>query len=96
VKPRADEGTSKGKAPPAATRKRKLGMGDDATGPRASEIVFEALMGICAVPGEVMSSPELRETSSCMMKVTGGRWHSNAPIPRAAGDYFLHPVWLVM
>jgi hypothetical protein len=71
-------------------------MGDDATGPRASEIFVEELMGICAVPGEVMSSLELWETSSCMMKVTGGRWHSNDPIPRAVGDDFLHPVLLVM
>jgi hypothetical protein len=36
-----------------------------------------------------MSSPELWETSSHMLNVTGGRWHRNGPIPRAAdGDYF--------
>jgi hypothetical protein len=78
VKPRAEEGTSKGKALVAATRKRKLGMGDDETGPRAYGIFVEELMGICAVPGEVMSLPELRETSSRMLKV--GSWHSNDPI----------------
>jgi hypothetical protein len=88
VKPRADEGTSKGKAPAAATRKRKLGMGDDATGPRAFGIFVEELMGTCVVPREVMSSPELRETSSRMLKVIRGRWHRNDPIPRATGDDF--------
>jgi hypothetical protein len=92
AKPRADEGTSKGKAPAAATQKRKLGMGDDATGPRASEMFVEELMKTCAVPREVMSLRELRETSLCKLKVTEGRWHRNDPIPRAAGDDFLHPV----
>jgi hypothetical protein len=39
--------------------------------------------------GEVMSSSELRETSLRMLKVAGGRWHRNDPIPWAAGDdYF--------
>jgi hypothetical protein len=33
-----------------------------------------------------MSSPELRESSSRMLKVTGGRWRRNVPIPRAAGE----------
>jgi hypothetical protein len=33
-----------------------------------------------------MSSPELRECSARMLKVTGGRWPRNIPIPRAAGE----------
>jgi hypothetical protein len=33
-----------------------------------------------------MSSPELRESSARMLKVTGGRWPRNVPIPRAAGE----------
>jgi hypothetical protein len=33
-----------------------------------------------------MSSPELRESSAQMLKVTGGRWARNVPIPRAAGE----------
>jgi hypothetical protein len=41
VKQRTDEGTSKEKAPVAATRKRKLGMGDDETVPRASRSFVE-------------------------------------------------------
>jgi hypothetical protein len=45
---------------------------------------------MCAGPGEVMSSPELRETYSRMLKVTGGRWLRNYPIPWAADDdYFM-------
>jgi hypothetical protein len=35
-----------------------------------------------------MSSPELRESSARMLKVTGGRWPKNVPIPRAAGEDF--------
>jgi hypothetical protein len=33
-----------------------------------------------------MSSPELRESSARMLKVTGGRWPNNVPIPRTAGE----------
>jgi hypothetical protein len=47
-------------------------MGDDETGPRATRHFVEDLMETCAVPGELMSSPELWETSSRMLKVTGG------------------------
>jgi hypothetical protein len=35
-----------------------------------------------------MSSPELRESSARMLRVTGGCWHRNVPIPRAAGEDF--------
>ena len=76
----------------AATRKRKIdlqGMGDDKIGPKASRILVEELTGTCAGPGEVMSSPELQETFSRMLKVTGDRWHRKYPIPLAADDdYF--------
>ena len=50
VKPQGDEGSSKEKAPVAAARKRKLGMGDDETGPRATGSFVEELMETCAVP----------------------------------------------
>jgi hypothetical protein len=43
------------------------------------------LMGTCTALGGRMSSPELRESSAQMLKVTGGRWPRNVPIPRAAG-----------
>jgi hypothetical protein len=35
-----------------------------------------------------MSSPELRESSTRMLRVTGGWWPKNVPIPRAAGEDF--------
>jgi hypothetical protein len=44
------------------------------------------LMGTCAALGGRMSSPELWESSARMLKVTGGRWPRNVPIPRAAGE----------
>jgi hypothetical protein len=36
--------------------------------------------------GGRMSLPKLRESSARMLKVTGGRWPRNVPIPRAAGE----------
>jgi hypothetical protein len=33
-----------------------------------------------------MSSPELRESLARMLRVTGGRWPKNVPIPRATGE----------
>jgi hypothetical protein len=35
-----------------------------------------------------MSSPELRESSARMLRVTVGWWPKNVPIPRAAGEDF--------
>jgi hypothetical protein len=35
-----------------------------------------------------MSSPELRESSARMLRVTGGWWPKNVPIPRAADEDF--------
>src|SRR5688500_13545086 len=46
------------------------------------------LMGTCTAPGGRMSSPELQESSARMLKVTGGWWPKNVPIPRAAGEDF--------
>jgi hypothetical protein len=43
-------------------------------------------MGTCVALGGRMSSPELRESSARMLKVTGGRWPRNVPIPHAAGE----------
>jgi hypothetical protein len=36
-----------------------------------------------------MSSPELRESSARMLRVTEGRWPRNVPIPRVAGEDIL-------
>jgi hypothetical protein len=46
------------------------------------------LMRTCTTPGGRMSSPELRESSARMLRVTGGWWPRNVPIPRAAGEDF--------
>jgi hypothetical protein len=46
------------------------------------------LMRTCAAPGGRMSSPELRESSARMLRVTGGWWPRNVPIPRAADEDF--------
>jgi hypothetical protein len=35
-----------------------------------------------------MSSPELRESSARMLRVTGGWWPKNVPIPRVVGEDF--------
>jgi hypothetical protein len=92
VKARSEEGTSKGKVVIAATRKRKIevqGIEDEKTGLKASRLFVEELTGTCADPEEVMTSLDLWETSSRVLKVTGGRWHRKDPIPQATGDdYF--------
>jgi hypothetical protein len=80
----ADEGPSRGTALGAAVKKRKLGTTDE--GSRASDRFATDLLETCAAPGETMSSPELRESSVQMLKVTGGRWPRNVPIPGAADE----------
>jgi hypothetical protein len=74
---------------PAATpssKKRKLGTAKGGLG--VSDSFAMELMGTCVAPGGRMSSPELRESSARMLKVTGGWWPKNVPIPRAAGEDF--------
>jgi hypothetical protein len=46
------------------------------------------LMRTCVARGGRMSSPELRESSARMLRVTGGWWPRNVPIPRAACEDF--------
>jgi hypothetical protein len=79
-----DESPSRGAAPAAAAKKRKLGT--TAEGLRAFERFAVDLLETHDVPGEMMSSPELWESSARMLKVTEGRWPRNVPIPRAAGE----------
>jgi hypothetical protein len=67
----ADEGPLRRTAPSTATKKRKLGT--TAEGSRASDCFAADLLETYAVPGETMSSPELRESSARTLKVTGGR-----------------------
>jgi hypothetical protein len=88
VRSSADEGPSRDKAPGAALRKRKLGTVDEKSGLRATSCFVEELLETCTAPEGLMSSPELRETSLRMLKVTGGRWPRNDLIPRATGEDF--------
>jgi hypothetical protein len=70
-----------------SSKKRKLGTAMGGLG--VSNGFARELMRTCAAPGERMSSPELRESSARMLRVTGGCWPRNVPIPRAAGgDFF--------
>jgi hypothetical protein len=79
-----EEDPSRGAMPAAATKKRKLGTA--AKGLGVSDRFVVDLMGTCAAPVERMSSPELWESSTRMLEVTGGRWSRNVPIPRAADE----------
>jgi hypothetical protein len=75
-------------APSAApsSKKRKLGIAMGGLG------VFDGfareLMRTCVAPGGRMFSPELWESSARMLRVTGGWWPKNVPIPRVAGEDF--------
>jgi hypothetical protein len=74
----AEEGPSWEASP--AVKKRKIGTAIGWLG--VSDCFAVELMGTCAALGGRMSSPELRESSARMMKVTGGRWSRNVPMPR--------------
>jgi hypothetical protein len=78
----AEEGPSWEASP--ATKKRKIGTTMGGLG--VSDRFAVELMGTCAALGGRISSPELRESSARMLKVTGGQWPRNIPIPRAAGE----------
>jgi hypothetical protein len=78
----AEEGPSREAAP--ATKKRKIGTTVGGLG--VSDRFAVELMGTCAGLGGRMSSPELRESSARMLKVTRGRWSRNVPIPHATGE----------
>jgi hypothetical protein len=79
----AEGGPSRDAAP--ATKKRKIGTAVGG-GLGVSDRFAVELMGTCAALRGRMSSPELRESSARMLKVTEGRWPRNVPIPRAAGE----------
>jgi hypothetical protein len=66
------------------TLRRRFLMG----GLGVSDGFARELMRTCAAPGGRMSSPELRESSARMLRVTEGWWPRNVPIPRAAGEDF--------
>jgi hypothetical protein len=67
-----------------ATKKRKIGTAMGGLG--VSNRFAVELMGTCVALRGRMSSPELRESSTRMLKVIGGRWPRNVPIPRMARE----------
>jgi hypothetical protein len=76
-------------APAAAPSSKKRKLGTTAGGLGVSNGFARELMRTCATPGGRMSSPELRESSAWMLRVTGGWWPKNVPVPRVAGkDFF--------
>jgi hypothetical protein len=85
-KPAAENEDDSAPAAAPSSRKRKLGTAKGGLG--VSDSFAMELMGTCAAPGGRMSSPELRESSARVLKVTGGWWPKNVPIPRTAGEDF--------
>jgi hypothetical protein len=92
-KPVVETGDDPAPAAAPSSKKRKLGTAMGGIG--VSDSFARELMRTCVAPGGRMSSPELRESSARMLRVTGGCWPRNVPIPRAAGEDFLHLAWFV-
>jgi hypothetical protein len=82
-------------APAAAPSSKKRKLGTAMGGLGVSDSFARELMRTCVAPGGRMSSPELRESSARMLRVTEGCWPRNVPIPHAAGEDFLHLAWFV-
>jgi hypothetical protein len=74
--------------PAAAPSSKKRKVGTAMGGLGVSDGFARELMRTCAAPGGRMSSPELRESSVRMLRVTGGWWPKNVPIPRATSEEF--------
>jgi hypothetical protein len=85
-KPVVEFGDDPAPAAAPSSKKRKLSTAMGGLG--VSDGFARELMRTCATPGGRMSSPELRESSARMLRVTGGWWPKNVPIPRAAGEDF--------
>jgi hypothetical protein len=83
-KPVVEAGDDLAPAVAPSSKKRKLGTAMGGLG--VYDSFARELMRTCAAPGGRMSSPELQESSARMLRVTGGCWPRNVPIPRAAGE----------
>jgi hypothetical protein len=92
-KPAAETGDDPAPAAAPSSKKRKLGTATGGLG--VSDGFARELMRTCAAPGGRMSSPELRESSAWMLKVTGVWWPKNVPIPAWPAKTFLHLAWFV-
>jgi hypothetical protein len=85
-KPVVETGDDPASAAAPSSKKRKLGI--SMGGLVVSDGFARELMRTCAAPGGRMSSPDLRESSARMLRVTGGWWPKNVPIPRAVSEDF--------
>jgi hypothetical protein len=85
-KPVVETGDDPAPAAAPSSKKRKLGIAMGGLG--VSDGFARELMRTCAATGGRMSSPELWESSVRMLRVTGGWWPKNVPIPRAVGEDF--------
>jgi hypothetical protein len=85
-KPVVESGDDPALAAAPSSKKRKLGTAMGGLG--VSDGFARELMRTCVAPGGRMSSPELRESSARMLRVTGGWWPRNVPIHHAAGEDF--------
>jgi hypothetical protein len=85
-KPVVETGDDPAPAAAPSSKKRKLGIAVGGLG--VSDGFARELMRTCTAPGGRMSSPELRESSARMLRVTGGWWPKNVHVPRAAGEDF--------
>jgi hypothetical protein len=83
-KPVVETGSDPALAAAPSSKRRKLGTAMGGIG--VPDCFARELMRTCAAPGERMSSPELRESSARMLRVTGGCWPRNVPIPCAAEE----------
>jgi hypothetical protein len=90
-KPVVETGDDPAPAAAPSFKKRKLGTAMGGIG--VSDSFARELMRTCAAPGGRMSSPELRESSARMLRVTGvaglGMFLSPARLART----FLHLAW---
>jgi hypothetical protein len=84
---------SKGKVVAPLVRKKKVEAKAKAKGParvarvaEPSDKFAKELADTCAKPGEIMTSPILREASSQILEVTRGEWCRDDPIPMACGE----------
>jgi hypothetical protein len=85
-KPAAETGDDPAPAAAPSSKKRRLGTATGGLG--VSDGFARELMRTYATPEGRMSSPELQESSARMLKVTGGWWPKNVPIPCATGEDF--------
>jgi hypothetical protein len=85
-KPVVETGDDPAPVATPSSKKRKLGIAMGGLG--VSDGFARELMRTCAAPRGRMSSPELRESSARMLRVTGGWWPKNVPIPHASGEDF--------